>query len=341
MSKSSSNTERPLPQPDNETREEVDCLVVMYHYVRADNDPQPLRSEGLVGLEPGDFEGQLDRLCAGREPIDWPGLYAWMQGQGRIPARSFLLTFDDGLADHARTVLPILNRRGLRGVFFVPGEMLNSEQLLGAHAIHLLLSLLGTEGFERELLRYLKAHGEGKDWLAEVDDDAAQAMYHYEEPRRARLKYLLTVALPIATRREAVEALFTRHIGSSKRWAREWYLNWTQLAELMAAGHTIGGHGYLHEPYTRLTRAQQRVDARRTAELLDEGLGPDLRPFSYPYGCYNEEAVSAVAGAGFVQAFTTQRRLLTGGDQALSLPRFDTIYVDAQLGQELHPCPRP
>ena len=340
MSETGANAERGAPEPCPKAGE-ADCLVVMYHYVRADNDPQPLRSEGLVGLEPAEFEGQLDRLCAAREPIDWPGLYAWMQGQGRIPARSFMLTFDDGLADHARTVLPILERRGLRGVFFVPGEVLDTEQLLNAHAIHLLLSLLGTERFERELVRYLEVKVERKDWLAEVDAAAAHALYHYEEPRRARLKYLLTVELPIAVRRTAVEALFAEHVGSSKRWGREWYLNWTQLAEMASAGHTIGGHGYLHEPYTRLNRAQQRVDARRTAELLDEGLGSDLRPFSYPYGCWDEEAKAAIAAAGFVQAFTTERKLLTRGDESLALPRLDTIYVDAQLREELRPCRQP
>lgn len=319
---------------------EPQCLVVMYHYVRGANDPQPLRSEGMVGLEPAAFEAQLEGLSAQFEPIDWPTLYAWMQGQGRIPARSFLLTFDDGLADHARAVLPILERRGLRGVFFVPGEALDTEQLLCAHAIHLLLSLLGAELFECELVRHLQTHVEHKDWLAEVDVEAAHAMYHYENQRRARLKFLLTVELPVAVRRAAVEALFAQHIGSSKRWARTWYLDWNQLAEMTSAGHTIGGHGYLHEPYTRLTRAQQRVDARRTAELFDEGLGPDLRPFSYPYGCYHDEAVAAVAGAGFVQAFTTERRILASGDRAFALPRFDTIHVDAQLGQELRPCPQ-
>jgi len=338
MSESAANPEKQVNEPGADGPH---CLVVMYHYVREANDPQPLRSEGLVGLEPAAFEAQLDLLSAEFEPIDWPALYAWLQGQGQIPRRSFLLTFDDGLADHARTVLPILERRGLRGVFFVPGEALDTEQLLSAHATHLLLALLGAEVFERELIRHLQSHVERKDWLAEVDVEAAHAMYHYEDQRRARLKFLLTVELPVAVRRVAIEALFAQHIGSSKRWARTWYLNWNHLAAMVSAGHTIGGHGYLHEPYTRLTRAQQRVDARRTAELLNEGLGPDLRPFSYPYGCYHDEALAAVTGAGFVQAFTTERRLLTRGDQALALPRVDTIHVDAQLGQELHPCPQP
>ena len=116
------------------------CLVVMYHYV---HDTEPMTAEGVKGLTSREFRLQLDRLCSAAEPIDWPALFAWSRGHGTLPQRCFLLTFDDGLADHARVVLPILQERGLRGTFFVPGAVLDSERLLPAHAIHLLLSTLG------------------------------------------------------------------------------------------------------------------------------------------------------------------------------------------------------
>ncbi len=330
-------------------------MVVMYHYVRDQAElprlSSPGVSPGVRGLTTSELGAQLDRLCELMEPIDWPTLYAWMRGRGSIPDHScggrdcFLLTFDDGLADHAETVLPILEERGLRGVFFVPGVILSSHRLLWAHALHLLLSTLDEQTLERELLGYLAEHVGNRfetgatpsDWVASVDMAAARALDHYESPGRARLKYLLTMTVPVDLRIAAVDALFQRHIGSSAQWARHWYLGWDELARMQSSGHTISAHGYLHEPYTRLTPAQRRDDLRRVAAILRDGLGPDIRPFSYPYGQFDDDTCVACCDAGFAHAFTTESRLVTQGNDLFRLPRVDAIDVEAVLEVETAP----
>lgn len=312
------------------------CLVVMYHYVR---DADPLLPGIRGALTAAQFEEQLDTLCATGEPIDWPHLYAWTQGRGVIPRRCFLLTFDDGLADHYEQVLPRLQRRGLRGTFLVPGIVLNECRLLSAHAIHLLLAVLGDEELEAELHHALDARAPGGSWRRAAPPDGAQTLYHYETPQRARLKYLLTITLPIELRDAVIHELFERHIGSAARWARKWYLNWEQLKELEACGHTVGGHGFAHESYHRLHAADIHRDVVQSEALLREGLGPDLRPFSYPYGSVNTVAREACRRAGFVQAFTTQSRGLAAPVDAWSLPRVDTVHVGTFLPLE-SACPR-
>ena len=316
------------------------CLVVMYHYV---HDGEALPAPGLQNVPPGigglssrDFQIQLDRLCKHLEPINWPRLYAWTCGRGSIPDRCFLLTFDDGLADHAANVMPVLRKRGLRGVFFVPGAILTSVRLLPAHAFHLLLGTLDERTLECDLLRYLAEHDEsGTDWMEAVDLAAAGKMYDYESPQRARLKYLLTITLPIKLRAQAIEALFEQHIGSLARWAQHWYLGWDELVEMQSAGHTIGGHGYWHEPYGRLTRDEHRDDLRRVAAVLRNGLGSDIRPFSYAYGQHDHFSRAACREMGFAHAFSTQRDWVTKDSDVLCLPRVDTIRVDEVLESEL------
>jgi peptidoglycan/xylan/chitin deacetylase (PgdA/CDA1 family) len=303
----------------------------MYHYVR--NRDLPIY-DGVCGLTPEEFGAQLDRLCRLLEPVDWPTLYAWMQGRRSIPRRCFLLTFDDGLADHARTVLPILEARRLRGAFFVPGAVLASRRMLPAHAIHLLFSRLGDAAFQRELRNELARRSGGTDWLASVDAKAAETMYHYESPARARLKYLLTVVLPIELRNAVVDALFERHIGSITRWSRHCYLSWDDLTEMESLGHTIGGHGFSHEPYLRLAPTQRREDMRRVANVLRDGLGADIRPFSYPYGSFDADTIAVCREAGFVHAFTTESQWTTRGCDPLQFPRVDTIHVDNVLREE-------
>ena len=185
---SPAKSREPLQYPDTPR-----CLVAMYHYVHDQHSVErpgaPGIHGGLHGLSVAEFCRQLDRLCAALEPITWPMLFAWMEGRADIPQKSFLLTFDDGLADHVETILPILEDRGC-GVFFVPGSVLTSHQMLPAHAIHLLLSVLGEDGLEQALRKSLLANGVESwcDWLDQRppgDDVAAETIYHYESPSLA------------------------------------------------------------------------------------------------------------------------------------------------------------
>lgn len=340
------NTDACPPEPPPADASATDgapsrCLVAMYHYVH-DRDllnglGLQCSGESLNGLAPAAFRAQLEQLCREMEPVDWPTLYAATQGRASLPSQCFLPTFDDGLADHVNVVMPILNDLALRGAFFIPGSVLASQHLLTAHAIHLLMLRLGADRFQREIQSALANDNAGARILRDIESDphkinrAAQEMYDYESADRAHLKYLLTMVLPVELRRNVIAALFEKHVGSQKRWAGHWYVGWDDLVTLQSFGHTIGGHGFTHEPFARLAAKEVRADAHRVATILNEGLGSDIRPFSYPYGSVQPGAATAVRDAGFAQAFTTECRWLDANDDPLHLPRVDTIRVDVML----------
>jgi len=319
------------------------CLVVMYHYVHdSDSLSRPCSSgvtEGVCGRSVSDFCAQLDELCRRLEPTDWPALVAAMEGRESIPRESFLLTFDDGLADHAEVVLPMLEDRGLHGVFFVPGAVLATHKMLPAHALHLLLSTLGAAEVVGEWRSSLKESAGSQAWLNLLDGVpgpdavAAEALYGYESPELARLKYLVAMKLPINLRNQTIEKMFEKHVGSSARWSRHWYLGWDDLARLESLGHTIGGHGYRHDAYARMNAEETRDDVLRCAAVLRDGLGADRRPLSYPYGSFTEAAKSALAEAGFVHAFTTEQGWVRADAEPFRMPRYDTIHVQAAWGK--------
>ncbi|MGD2110658.1 MAG: polysaccharide deacetylase family protein, partial [Phycisphaerae bacterium] len=188
------------------------------------------------------------------------------------------------------------------------------------------------QAFEHELRDELAKHEpDVLSTLDSLDTHAAETLYDYESPARARLKHLLTNVLPIATRNAAIQSLFERHVGSSARWAKSWYLDWEEVVELHRLGHTIGAHGYSHEPLTRLSAAQRRQDLQRVAYVLRNGLGSDIRPLSFPYGRFDDDARNACRQAGFVHAFTTQQAWIERDSDPLALPRVDTINVSTFL----------
>jgi len=119
-----------------------DLLTVMWHYVR---DPAERPLVGEPGLDPAAFERELDLLARHRTVVDWPAVAAALDGGPPLPGDAALLTFDDGLADHVRTAVPMLAARGWRGVFFVMARV-PGERLTVGHAIHVLLAALGADG---------------------------------------------------------------------------------------------------------------------------------------------------------------------------------------------------
>lgn len=300
------------------------CLVVMYHYIRP---PDSQLAGGVKGLTPEEFEAQLQSLTTDLEPIDWPALCAGMEQRQPLPPRSFLLTFDDGLSDHGAELLAILQSWGLRGTFFVPGVVMTSRKLLPPHAMHILMGVMNDaelwSSFEEEAGRL----GIGPFALSAEDVSDATRVYHYEPESRARLKYLLNFVWPAAQRDQLVESIFNRVVGSSREWADRWYLRWDDLIHMQANGHTIGGHGFTHEPYARMSPNEALLDAKKMAHVLTDGLGVDRRPFSFPFGSFNDSSVAAANDAGFVQAFTTRKAWVDLSGDAMRQPRIDATDV--------------
>lgn len=80
---------------------------------------------------------------------DWCRQLDWMAEDGR----NFLLTFDDGLKCHVDLVLPELERRGLKGTFFVPARSAARSTACGIHNIH---SWFGSGAIDERIAHDLK-----------------------------------------------------------------------------------------------------------------------------------------------------------------------------------------
>jgi peptidoglycan/xylan/chitin deacetylase (PgdA/CDA1 family) len=107
-------------------------LVLMYHAVHAQPwqwEQQPA-ADRWYGITAKQFEGQMERVSRGFGAVLLQEFLS-----GRAPAKSVVLTFDDGHESNFSVAFPILQRLNLRAEFFVtasrieqPGYM-NWDQL--------------------------------------------------------------------------------------------------------------------------------------------------------------------------------------------------------------------
>ena len=110
-----------LPAVQADGTRQIRVPSLMYHYVSwlPTTDPNMTLRRSLT-VSPTDFEEQLRYLRdQGYNGITTRDLWWSLDQTAPLPAKPVMLTFDDGYADAYSVVLPLLQKYGFVGVFFV------------------------------------------------------------------------------------------------------------------------------------------------------------------------------------------------------------------------------
>ena len=81
------------------------------------------------------------------------------------------------------------------------------------------------------------------------------------------------------------------------------YLSSDQIKALDRMGMTIGAHTWDHHRVTRYTDADWDTQIADPTAQLAQITGHPINYFAYPYGLWNDQAISHLKRAGFVAAF--------------------------------------
>lgn len=124
----------------------VKAVPVLYYHSVLVQAGNPLR------MPPAQFEEQMAYLAGhGYHDITPQQLEKFLQGQGLLPSKPFLITFDDGYTDNYTNALPILRKYGFTALVFMVSSYvdgsgyLSSRQLqgliaagwsIGGHTVH-------------------------------------------------------------------------------------------------------------------------------------------------------------------------------------------------------------
>jgi len=289
----------------------VILLAVGYHYVAAEPpaEPRAIFPVTTIGLA-----AQLELIGGSFEFVSRDDLLAAVAGEGSLPERACVVTFDDGLRCQLELALPVLERLGVPAIFFVAGKPLAEQKALYVHKVHALRERLPND-------QLLRLAGGG-----EVPVEVAQEHYRYDEPDAARLKYLLNMALPLDQREQVVGVAFAEVFPDEEAFVRELYMSREDVAELERRHAAVGAHSYAHEPLARLEDGALDGDLKAVASLLEEVTGLRPRALSYPHGTPSTvdlRVARRAAAAGFRVGFTMERALNRTLEEPLLLGRLD------------------
>jgi len=290
------------------------AVVLTYHRVLPrERQKQSFSHAGIV-VTPETFERHMRFLRRFMRPVSATEFLRLWSSREPMPARTCLVTFDDGWYDNLEFALPILQRHAVPAVLFVATDYLGTSRCFWQEELARLIYLLWRQGatgdFERLGIGALAAQGED-----EVRPGIARFV--------TRTKDQLTPP-QIAELLAQLRASLERNAGGPAPANEDRFLSWEQAAALSSSGIVeIGSHAMSHTPLNRqplATTARELVESRR---LIRERLGGDPVTFAYPNGDFDDATVEAVRQAGYDLAFTTRRGTVSSASDAWRLERIN------------------
>ena len=289
-------------------------LVVNYHRLHARADHGPTRfDDGVFDTDVETFRRQMQWLKAATVVLDEDGLLNLGQDH-ELPRGTVYsaVTFDDGYIDCYSLARPVLDDLGIRGIFFLPFEMMETRRLGWWDVAAYLLKTTKQ--------RAVQVDGQGYDLRGDFAGSLRRILTLFKlepaertEPLLARLAEACGVAPP-------------SHDDQSAE-----LMSWAQVREMRAAGHGIGSHTLSHRVLATLSPEAQAHEINDSKRSLEAVLGREVVSFAYPVGGpqhINDHSVRLAREAGYQQAFT----FLTG---LASLPLTDRFRIPRESAVSL------
>lgn len=299
--------------------------VVMYHYVR---NVEESRYPGIKGLELDFFIKQLSFFKENYNVIAMEDVILSFGGKS-LPPKPLLLTFDDGYAEHFNLVYPALKEFGIQGSFFVPVKAIVEHELLDVNKIHFILASLHdvndiVDDIRLDVLAY-KNQFNLKGFDGYFEELALANRFDTKEV--IFVKRMLQYALPEELRSLLSSRYFEKYVGMNEKvFAKELYMNESQIKQLVRDGMHVGCHGYDHYWWNKLDSDSLETELMKSKEFLSS-IGCDMSQWTacYPYGSSSDSVVKELEFQGCKLAFTTEVKVAEIDNHSkLLIPRLDT-----------------
>jgi peptidoglycan/xylan/chitin deacetylase (PgdA/CDA1 family) len=262
--------------------------VLAYHRIASATSPGFIGFAGNASADANEFSEQIGWAKDHFTPVTLTEVAGAVAGEGSLPRRPLLVTFDDGYRDNLTAALPVLQRHGVPAAVFLATDHIGSDLpfwwdraarcLEAAEDQRVRLSVLGevTLGADRRRLI--------RQWVQ-------QAKQIPDDEMRAAV-----AALP------GILGVFEEPGGFAGM-----TLDWNDVAAMSARGVEFGAHTCRHPVLTRVAASVAAAEVAGSVRRVAEAIGSVPLGFAYPNGQRRDvdDAIeAAVAASGVKLAFT-------------------------------------
>lgn len=286
--------------------------VLLYHRVLPEPDAGFALDRGVVDGRPDSFDRQMAFVASACTPIDLKQLVAFQAGEAELPDNPVMVTFDDGYLDNREHALPILQRHGIRAVFFIATTYVGQRRLFWWDRVAYLFE------HARVPVAHLSYPTDLVFELGEQRGRSARAVLKLIKTTRgldlARFLDELGRALEVPWD-EAVE----------RRLVDENIMTWDDVRALHLGGMDIGSHTRTHRVLDTIEPGGLAAELVESKAEIERELGIKIQSLSYPVGRPIRRLPlieRAVRDAGYQIGFSVESRA-----NSLSRSAFDPYNV--------------
>ncbi len=265
-----------------------DLLILAYHRVLNVPDEDSFCSDPeLVSASVSEFRRQISFVRDHWNPIALSAAVDAIDKKQALPARSVVITFDDGHFDNYAHAFPVLRELAVPATIFLSTQYIDGTEPFWFDRISTLL-FFAPSGAHRV---------PGTDTVLELAGVAS---------RRTESDRLLAVLkhLPDAQRCEilrSLEALLGPHVPARDP-AVNAALTWDQVREMAQHGIEFGSHTVTHPVLSMQTDAEIRFELAHSRQTIQEQSGKHVDLLAYPVGkayAFNDKVIAIAKECGY------------------------------------------
>lgn len=222
----------------------MELLIIAYHYFGDENQYK----SGIYPVSPERFARQLDIVGAHYDFISEECLVSALQNKRELPEKACLITFDDGLSCQYKYAVPILEKKSIPAVFFIPTLPYVEKKVITAHKIHYLLANISIDTLLHELeIQHKNIIEKELEWH-KFDSKIIGQWYRYDDEKTGKFKYFLNYYLPPEIAGQIISNIFSVYSQiNEEQFCQNFYLSTEQLNEINTHPlFSLGLHTHTH-----------------------------------------------------------------------------------------------
>lgn len=266
-------------------------ISIGYHYIRNQKED----SEAIKPFDINTFKNQLDYLNTNYYLPTIQEFFEHSKQKKPFPASWFLLTFDDGLKDHFLNVFPILKKKKMWGIFFVPTKPLVENAFLCTFFNHYFIEKFGSEEAFNIVNKIIESN---RPKFNQYNFDAL--IKNFSLNKVLFLKKLFNSKSIFESESDKDYFIKLVHNNYYKELnVNDIHLNSDEIKQMSNGGMLIGSHTITHNYMSDLSTVEQDKEIKNSFDVLEKITNnKTLRVFAYPYGkkfTYNSHSLNALS----------------------------------------------
>lgn len=284
----------------NKKNNDQSVIILMYHRVIDPEKCRDIFSTPQIIVTADTFEKQMKFLSNHYRVLSLEEFYGCHSNKKPLPAKTAVITFDDGWEDNYINAFPILKKYNIPATIFLTTGFIGKTSVFWQEKLRFLLKVFQKKTFNERrffLEKFKNLPGILKSCTtlnseADIVDVPDHLMDMVEKDRTVFMNdleaFLGYPEFPIKT---------------------NGFMTWENAREMLTDKIDFGSHTENHRIMTKLSLKEIQEEITVSKIKIEEALNTQVRAFAYPNGYFNKIVMENVKNSGYQYAVSVDTGL--------------------------------